>query len=100
MSGIKDLARCRPFASGKWEDAAEAEVVGILAEAVAVIVAAMAAFFSSVSQAAVAVAASMAKEESRRGICGSGKKTQEGEEAAMEMLVERLEGMEERSEKL
>lgn len=96
MSGIKDLARCRPFASGKWEDAAEAEVVGILA----VIVAAMAAFFSSVSQAAVAVAASMAKEESRRGICGSGKKTQEGEEAAMEMLVERLEGMEERSEKL
>ncbi|XP_074586264.1 uncharacterized protein LOC141841959 [Curcuma longa] len=96
VSGIKDLVRCRPFAAGKREDAAEA--AGILAEAVAAIVAAMALVFSSVSQAAAAVAASMAKEESRRGICGLRKKTEEGEEAAMEMLVESLEGMEEGSE--
>ncbi|KAG6509863.1 uncharacterized protein LOC121977397 [Zingiber officinale] len=100
VSGIKDLARSRPFAAGKWEGAAGAEVAGILAEAVAAIGAAMTLVFSSVSQAAAAVAASMAKEESRRGICGLRKKTEEGEEATLEMLEERLEGMEEGCEKL
>ncbi|XP_042451212.1 uncharacterized protein LOC122036085 [Zingiber officinale] len=100
-SAIKDLARCPQLAPGQWADAAEAEVVGILAEAAA---AAMAAVFSRSSHAAAAAAAaaSMVKEEPWRGIWGSRKKTQEGEEAtvAMAVLEETLEGMEEGSGRL
>ncbi|KAG6522991.1 uncharacterized protein LOC122050886 [Zingiber officinale] len=98
-AAIKDLARCPQLPPGQWADAAEAEVVGILAEAAA---AAMAAVFSRSSHAAAAAASSMVKEEPWRGIWGSRKKTEEGEEAtvAMAVLEETLEGMEEGSGRL
>ncbi|XP_074568991.1 uncharacterized protein LOC141825507 [Curcuma longa] len=101
-SAIKDLAKCPQLPPGQWADAAEAEVAGILAEALAAAAAAMAAVYSRVSHAAAAAAASMAKEEPWRGIWGTRKKTEEGEEAeaAMAMLEESLEGMEGRSGRL
>ncbi|WOL18184.1 hypothetical protein Cni_G26977 [Canna indica] len=104
-SAIKDLARCPPFAPGLWADAAEAEVAGIVAEAVAAVASTMSAVFLGVASSAAA--ASSSKDYSWRvwalRKASSPLRTKEAEEAeiaTMAKLEESMEGVEEGSERV
>ncbi|RWW44720.1 hypothetical protein BHE74_00049501 [Ensete ventricosum] len=95
-TAVKDLARCPPLICS---DAAEAEVAGIVAEAMAATAATSAAVFLGIAAASSAVAGSMSKGSwtawpSRRP---SKKGSEEAEMAAMEELEECMEGLEEGS---
>ncbi|KAG6505680.1 uncharacterized protein LOC121987123 [Zingiber officinale] len=61
-AGIKDLARSSPLAPGKWADAAEAEIAGILTDAAAVTAAKSVTVFLGIASAAAAEATSMSKD--------------------------------------
>ncbi|CAL9774061.1 unnamed protein product [Musa acuminata subsp. burmannicoides] len=89
-TAVKDLARCPPLICS---DAAEAEVAGIVAEAMAATAATSAAVFLGIAAASSAVAGSMSKGSwtawpSRRP---SKKGSEEAEMAAMEECMEGLE---------
>ncbi|URD86534.1 hypothetical protein MUK42_26881 [Musa troglodytarum] len=111
-SAIKDLTRCPPFTPGLWadEDAAEAEVAGIVTEAVAATAAAMSAVYLGIaavsSAAASAAAAASTSKESwmvwalRRPSPSKKREAEEAEMGAMEKLEERMEGLEEGSERV
>ncbi|THU44264.1 hypothetical protein C4D60_Mb02t05570 [Musa balbisiana] len=110
-SAIKDLTRCPPFTPGLWADAAEAEVAGIVTEAVAATAAAMSAVYlgiaavSSAAASAAAAAASTSKDSwmvwaLRRPSPSKKREAEEAEMGAMEKLEERMEGLEEGSERV
>ncbi|KAJ8466003.1 hypothetical protein OPV22_028555 [Ensete ventricosum] len=109
-SAIKDLTRCPPFTPGLWADAAEAEVAGIVTEAVAATATAMSAVYLGIaavsSAAASAAAAASTSKDSwmvwalRRPSPSKKCEAEEAEMGAMEKLEERMEGLEKGSERV
>ncbi|CAL9136565.1 unnamed protein product [Musa acuminata var. zebrina] len=109
-TAIKDLTRCPPFTPGLWADAAEAEVAGIVTEAVAATATAMSAVYLGIaavsSAAASAAAAASTSKDSwmvwalRKPSPSKKREAEEAEMGAMEKLEERMEGLEEGSERV
>ncbi|XP_074589861.1 uncharacterized protein LOC141845761 [Curcuma longa] len=61
-AAIKDLARSAPLSPGQWADAAEAEIAGLLTDAVAATASASVGVFMSIAAAAAAESASLSKD--------------------------------------
>ncbi|KAG6525873.1 uncharacterized protein LOC122048696 [Zingiber officinale] len=61
-AAIKDLARSAPLSPGQWADAAEAEITGVLTDAVAATASASVGVFMAIAAAAAAESASLSKD--------------------------------------
>lgn len=94
-AAIKDLTRSTPLAPGKWADTAEAEIAGILTDAVAATAAASATVFLGIASAAAAEAASISKDSWK---FWSTRKASKAEETVA--LAAAAEGLEEGSGKV
>ncbi|CAL9080381.1 unnamed protein product [Musa acuminata var. zebrina] len=93
-STVKDLARSRSLNPGLWAEEAEAEVAGIIAEAVAATAATSMAVFLAIAAVSSSAASSLSKGSwTDRVLRRAWKKR--SEEGAMEAMEESMEGLEE-----
>lgn len=87
-AAIKDLARSAPLSPGQWADAAEAEIAGILTDAVAATASASVGVFLGVAAAAAAESASLSKDSWKVWPTKKSAKAEETTTAAVEGLEE------------